>query len=91
MDASIKVSRTQRTTYLSVPANVTDYNKQLVNRAVLVEWLADAKGQPVEHPAGTFVATHYHGKGHKTQKLDQLVTIDRAAAEAWIDARLAGE
>jgi len=87
----VKASRTQQVTYLGVPAKVTEFNKQLVNRAILVEWLADAKGQPIEHPAGTFVATHYLGKGHKTQKIDQFVTCDHAAAVAWINTQLGGE
>lgn len=83
-----KVSRTVEVTYLSVPARLTDFNKQLVNRGTLVEWLADAVGQPVVYPAGTYVAHHYHGRGRKTQHLDQLVTRDRNEAVAWLLARV---
>lgn len=87
--SEVKVSRVQQVTFLSVPATVTKYNKDLTRNGSLTEWLADAVGQPVEHPAGTVVAHLLHGKGYKTRVLDTFVTADRASADAWLRQRLA--
>jgi hypothetical protein len=58
---------TRKVTYLGVPAKVTEIRQAGANgeREIRIEWLGDAIGQPIEHPAGTVTSKTVTGNALK--------------------------
>lgn len=90
-------STTQHLKYLGVACQVTTFArteravKGTGERVAVMHWIEDAKGQPVEHPAGTIVARHIVGDGRtaKFKELSQLVCADMDEAREFAARSLA--
>jgi hypothetical protein len=83
----MKVTPTRKVTYLGVPAERAEVRLAgpMSERVVIIHWLAEAKGQPVEHPAGTTTLARVKGDGRKPdtfQVFRRQVLTDTPLAEA---------